>query len=114
MGKKIKRSPEMDDLAKKQQQMLEDVGEDRAFEVELDEEAEEIVMVHHYRRKWQDDFDADIEHVLTLEEAEDLVSTLVQMTEILRKARMEKAIETVGEKSTIEPIEKNPMQGNNS
>lgn len=112
MAKKIKRNPEMDDLAKRNAAQLEDVGEERAFEVELDEETQEVVFVHHYRRKFGDDFDADVEHCMVLEEAHDLVNTLIQMVEELKKLRIAQVATMVVEKPTVELIEKNPMKDN--
>lgn len=112
MAKKIKRNPEMDDLAKRHAAQLEDVGEERAFEIELDEETQEVIFVYHYRRKFGDDFDADIEHGMVLEEVFELTNTLIQMMEELKKLRLAQVAATVVEKPTIDPVEKNPMKDN--
>lgn len=85
---------------------LEEVEEDRGFEVELDEDTNEIVFVHHYRRKWGDEIDADMEHVLNMEESVELVGMMVSMIESVKnKLLMQKAM------STPIPVEGNPAQG---
>lgn len=82
---------------------LEEVEDDRAFEVELDEETNEILFVHHYRRKWGDEFEADTEHALNMEEAAELVGVLITMMEFVKK-------KLLAEKVTPIPVEGNPMK----
>ena len=36
---------------------LEEVDEEHSFEIEYDEETNEVLLVHHYRRQWGDGFD---------------------------------------------------------
>jgi hypothetical protein len=102
MAKKIKRKPTGIPYVDPE---LEEVGEDRAFEIELDEETKEILFVHHYRRIWGDEFDADVEHGLNMEEAMEVVNVMINMMDEIKKS-------TVVEKLTPEPIEKNPMKDN--
>jgi hypothetical protein len=85
---------------------LDEVDEDRGFEVELDEESNEIVFIYHYRRKWEDQFDADIEHILNMEEANSLIGAMLNMIEIVKN-------KVIVEKSTPIPVEGNPAQGPN-
>jgi hypothetical protein len=89
---------------------LEDVGEERAFEIELDEETEEILFVHHYRQKWGDGFDSDIEHGFSIEEANQIVVAMLDLIEEVQKKR--KAEIEMPEKSTPELIEGNPIKEN--
>jgi hypothetical protein len=84
---------------------LEEVGEERAFEIELDEETNEIVFVHHYRRKWGDDMDSDVEHALNMEEAMEVINVMINMIDEIKKR-------VLIEKSTPEPVEGNPMKDN--
>lgn len=110
MAKKIKKRPSTSETPIDPN--LEDVEEERAFEVELDYEANEVVFVNHYRQKWGDGFDADVEHGLNLEEAKGLMGVLFSMVEVLeRKALAESGVEKV-EKSTPVLVEKNPMKDN--
>lgn len=91
---------------------LEEVSEEHAFEVEYDEETNEVVMVHHYRRHWGDGFDADIEHGLDIEENAQLMNMLTEILEQQKKKVIDLAI-TKGlliEKSTPITIEGNPSQ----
>jgi len=83
---------------------LEEVEDDRAFEVELDEETNEIIFVHHYRRKWGDEFEADTEHALNMDEAGELIGVMISMMEAVKR-------KVLVEKSTPIPIEGNPLQG---
>ncbi len=85
--------------------MLEEVDEDRAFEMELDEETNEIIFVHHYRHKWGDQFDADVEHALNMEQASEVVGTMISMMEQLKTNQLVF-------KATLEPIEGNPLRDN--
>jgi hypothetical protein len=105
MAKKIKRKPTGTVYIDPE---LEEVGEERAFEIELDEETNEILMVHHYRRKWGDEMDSDVEHGLNVEEAGALVVVLLDLIQILT----DKANASLVEKATPEPIEGNPMKDN--
>lgn len=92
------------------EQDLEEVDEERAFEIEEDEETNEIVFVHHYRRKWGDDFDADVEHVMGPEEAMNMIGMVVQILDSIRARQLL----YMAQKSTLKPIEGNPMQGPNN
>lgn len=77
---------------------MEEVGEERAFEVEYDEDDNEIIFVNHYRRKWGDGFDSDVEHGFTMEEARGLIQVMMNIMEAVKnKAMIEKAINTVEE-----------------
>lgn len=87
---------------------LEDVGEDRQFEIDEDEEQNLIVFVHHYRHKFGDGFDADMEHALNYEEANEVVGIMITLMERM-KDRILKAAEKV--KVVPEPKEGNPLQG---
>jgi hypothetical protein len=95
---------------------LDEVSEDRAMEFEIDEETKEIIIVHHYRRKWGDEFDADIDHMYTIEEAGELVGVLIHMIDDVQKLKIaERDMKLVEvEKRTPEPIEGNPLQGPNN
>ena len=104
MSKKLKKRPVS---AEPVDPNLEDVDEDRAFAIELDEELNEVVMVHHYRRKWGDGFDADVEHGLNIEEARTLVSILLDLI----TAMDQRVKSDLVEKATLEPIEGNPLRG---
>ena len=109
MAKKIKKRPTGPEPVDPN---LEEVGEERAFEIELDEEMNEIVIVNHYRRSWGDEFDADVEHGLNLKEAKDLMNVLYRMTEALETKAMLQAATKVEEKSSPCLIEKNPLKDN--
>lgn len=109
MAKKIKRRP--DNNGPGVDSMLEEVGEERAFEIELDEETNEIVFVHHYRRKWDDEFDADVEHGLNIEEAGQLVGVMLQMIQAIQDKTQK---ELLMGKSTPEPVERNPLKDNST
>lgn len=111
MGKKIKRKPIGSPYIDPN---LEEVGEDRGMEFDIDEETKEIIIVHHYRRKWGDDFDADIDHMYTIEEAGQLINVLVNMIEDVNKIIMIERDEILVKKSTPIPIEGNPLQGPNN
>ena len=86
---------------------LEAVGEDRAFEIEFDEETNEVVFVHHYRQQWGDGFDADVEHGLNLQENNDLICTLLQLLE----RQKNKAASLLPHVPTPAIEEGNPAQG---
>jgi hypothetical protein len=108
MAKKIKKRPNTSPTPVDPQ--LEEVGEERAFEVELDEEENEVVFVNHYRQEWGDGFDADVEHGLNLSEVKQLIGVLFSMASTIESKL--KMIAEVKEKSTMEPVEKNPMKDN--
>jgi hypothetical protein len=93
---------------------LEEVGEDRAMEFDIDEDTKEIIIVHHYRRKWGDEVDADIDHIYTIEEAGDLIRVLSNMIEDVKKLINEERNALLVEKATPKPIEGNPLQGPNN
>lgn len=101
MSKKIKRKPMGVPFVDPQ---LEEVGEDRAFEIEMDEETNDVVLVYHYRRAWGDELEGDVEHILNVEEASDLVGVLTRMIDEI-KGRL------LVEKATPTPIEHNPLSG---
>lgn len=106
MAKKIKRSKMEGQYVDPN---LEPVGEERELEVELDEETDEILFICHYRMKWGDGFDADIEHAFTIEEANDMVMAMLEMIEEVQKKRKAAILP---EKSTPELIEGNPIKEN--
>jgi hypothetical protein len=106
--KKIKRKPTGSPIIDPN---LEEVDEERAFEIELDEESKEVVLVHHYRHAWGDEMDADVEHVLNIEEASDLIGALINGIEVLKKLKEAEKMQVLVEKKTPEPIEGNPMRG---
>lgn len=108
MAKKIKRKPT--EGRPYVDPNLEVVGEERAFEIELDEETNEVLMVHHYRRTWGDDFDADIEHGLNVDETKALIGVLLEMLQVIQN----NANDLLVQKSTPVPIEGNPLQGPNN
>lgn len=90
---------------------LEKVDEDRAFEIEYDEETNEAIIVNHYRRQWGDGFDADVEHGLNVEENNALITTLMEILEMQKKKAMANVgvqFETV---STPILLESNPLKG---
>jgi hypothetical protein len=95
---------------------LAEVDEERAMEFDIDEEEKEIVLVHHYRRKWGDEVDADIDHLYTVEAAEELVSVLIRMIEELKRLKIIERDERLLQisKLTPIPIEGNPLQGPNN
>lgn len=106
--KKIKRSKTGPPAVDPQ---LDEVDEERAFEIQIDEEEKEIVLTHHYRRKWGDEFDADIDHCLNIEEASEFVAALLGAIDVLNKIAIVERDTVLVEKSTPRPIEGNPMQG---
>jgi hypothetical protein len=110
MAKKIKKRPSTSVV--QVDPNLEEVGEERAFEVELDEEACEVVFVNHYRTKWGDGFDADTEHGLNLDEAKQLMGVLFKMISYIEEILKSEVAAALEEKTTIDPIEKNPMKDN--
>lgn len=111
MSKKIKRSPVSKSPVDPE---LEEVSEDRAFEIEYDEETNETIIVNHYRRQWGDEFDADIEHGWSMDETREVMNTLTEIYILQQKFLVNKAVAAglvIQEKSTPAPIEGNPMQG---
>jgi len=102
MSKKIKRKPTGAPYIDPE---LEEVGEERAFEIELDEETKEILFVHHYRRKWGDEMDSDVEHGLNMEEAMEVVNVMINMIDVIKQ-------NIVVDKVLPLTEEKNPMKDN--
>jgi hypothetical protein len=103
--KKIKRSKTSQPTVDPQ---LEEVGEERAAEIEYDDETDETIFVFHYRRKWGDDFDSDVEHGYTMEETRELVGVLMGILEESKRIAMQNAVE----KSTPSVPEGNPLKEN--
>lgn len=102
MAKKIKKKSNVE---------VENIGKERAFEVEYDEETNEIVFVHHYRVDWGDGFDSDVEHCMNLEELKSFLGVILNvMNEMENKER-----ESIGfvEKAIPETYEGNPLKDNN-
>jgi len=102
MSKKIKRKPTG---APYVDPNLEEVGEERAFEIELDEDTKEILFIHHYRRMWGDEMDADVEHGLNMEEAMEVVSVMINMMDVVKQ-------NVVVEKTLELSEEGNPLKDN--
>ena len=105
MGKKLKK------MAKQiVDPNLEEVDEEHAFEIEYDEETNEVLLVHHYRRQWGDGFDADVEHAYDIEQNTELISELMEILEKQKQRVISFAIAKglIVEKSTPELIESNP------
>jgi hypothetical protein len=92
---------------------LDDVDEDRQKEIFYDEDTNEVVIIHHYRRQWGDGFDADIDELLNIEENNEFIVVLLSFLERQKqylsrmKESMEKNLPVV---STIELKETNPMK----
>ena len=91
---------------------LEEVGEERAFEIEIDEEEKEVVLVHHYRRKWGDELEGDVEHCMTIEETGELIAALINCVDELQKLEATEKEALLVHKATPTPIENNPMKDN--
>jgi hypothetical protein len=89
---------------------LEPVDEERSFEVEFDEETNEVVFVMHYRRHWGDEMDADVEHGLTLEENNHLIVTLLEYLEAQKTNLLMRRGTVMEVKSTHELVEGNPVR----
>lgn len=104
-NKKVKKEQQ---LTPTQDPMLEPVDEDRAFEIEYDEETNEVVLVMHYRRHWGDDMDADVEHGLTLEENNSLICSLMEILEVQKQKTIIQKGTVLEVKSTPELVEGNP------
>lgn len=104
-SKKIKKEQQ---LTPTQDPNLEPVDEDRAFEIEYDEETNEVVFVMHYRRHWGDDMDADVEHGLTLEENNSLICSLMEILEVQKQKLIVQKGTVLEVKSTHDLIEGNP------
>ena len=92
---------------------LEEVDEEHSFEIEYDEETNEVLLVHHYRRQWGDGFDADVEHAYDIEQNTGLIRELMEVLEQQKQKVINFAIAKglIIEKSTPELIEGNPSQG---
>jgi hypothetical protein len=89
---------------------LEQVDEDRSFEVEYDEETNEAVFVMHYRRHWGDEMDADVEHALTMEENNSLIVSLMEILEWQRATLLSQRGTVLEVKSTPDLTEGNPVK----
>ena len=92
---------------------LEVVDEEHAFEIYYDDETNEAILVHHYRRNWGDEFDADVEHGYDIEQNTRLINNLMDILGQQKKSVINKAI-SVGlliEKSPPSIEEGNPAQG---
>ena len=115
MAKKIKRSKQEGSYVDPKLMPVEEIGEERTFEIELDEEENEVIFVHHYRIAFGDGFDADIEHGFSVEDAKSIVVVMLSMIDEIEKkqvAEKEKFMKEQGlEKATPEPIEGNPIKG---
>lgn len=97
-------------LAPTQDPYLEPVDEDREFEVEYDEETNEVVFVMHYRRHWGDDMDADVEHGLTMEDNNSLICSLMDILEVQKSRILQQQGTVLEAKSTPELVEGNPVR----
>ena len=93
---------------------LEQVDEEHAFEIEYDEETNEAVLVHHYRRQWGDGFDADVEHGWGIEQNSYCIQQLMGILELQKQKVLQSAMSAglVVEKSTPELKEGNPLKEN--
>ena len=107
MGKKLKKSTPIIDPN------LEVIEEEHAFEIYYDDETNEAILVHHYRREWGDGFDSDVEHGYGIERNTSLINSLMEILEQQKKAVINQAIAAglLVQKSTPEMIEGNPEQG---
>lgn len=105
VAKKIKRSKTAGEYVDPN---LEEVGEERAAEIEYDEDTHETLFVFHYRRKWGDEFDSDIEHGYTMQETKELIVVLMDIVDEDTK----RVTSRLPEKSTVLPEEKNPLKDN--
>ena len=92
---------------------LEEVDEEHAFEIYYDDETNEAILVHHYRRQWGDGFDSDVEHAYDIEQNTRLIGDLMEILGQQKKAVINKAIAAglIVEKSTPSIEEGNPAQG---
>lgn len=89
---------------------LDDVDEERQKEIFYDEETNEVVIVHHYRRQWGDEFDADVDELLNIEENNEFIVILLRLLEQQRKHPSFQKL--IVEKCTPELKESNPLQNN--
>lgn len=89
---------------------LDEVDEDRQKEIFYDEETNDVVITHHYRRQWGDDFDADVDELLNIQENNELIVVLLGL---LQKQREHPSfVNLITEKSTPETQEGNPLKSN--
>lgn len=58
-----------------------DDNEESPFEIFLDAETNEVVIMNIYRKKWGDEIDYESEQVFTYEEAKDLLNALVKLVD---------------------------------
>jgi hypothetical protein len=65
---------------------LDIVGVEDSFEVDFDDKTNEIIFVNHYRKEWGDGFDADMEQALNMEDAAELIQTMLIYVEKQRVA----------------------------
>lgn len=113
MPKKVKKQPkQVKQLKQIDDPKLEQVDEEHAFEIEYDEETNEAVLVHHYRRQWGDGFDADVEHGWSIDDTQAVILELTEILELQKKKLLDQAISQglLIQKSTPEMIEGNPLQ----
>lgn len=109
MAKKIKKRA--NSVLEVQDPELEEVDENRQFEIEEDEETNEVIFVHHYRRRFGDNFEADVEHAMNYEEAGEMVGIVTQIMDRIQSRVM--LANAVG-KIVPESKEGNPLQGPNN
>lgn len=107
MGKKMKKSPELDELENKNAQHIkinpEEIEHD--FGVEFDEEKEEVLFVVSFRFKWGDPIDGDFEYVFNIGEAYDIARVIIEFCDkVKNKGLVKNEVPT--------PVEGNPMQDN--
>ena len=91
---------------------LEEVDEEHAFEIEYDEETNEAVLVHHYRRQWGDGFDSDVEHGWGIEQNSYCIQQLMGILELQKQKVLHSAMVAglVVTKSTPDMKEGNPIK----
>jgi len=87
---------------------LDDVDETRQKEIFYDEETNEVVITHHYRRNWGDGFDADVDELLDAEENAELIGVLSRLL-LQQKTVIEANSVPLPKVSTKELQEGNPL-----
>ncbi len=115
MTKKIKKSPEVRELERRsisrtiKQYPLNPEEIERELEIEFNEETGEVIFVTVFRFAWGDPLDADIEHVLSLDEAYDLARAILEHYEKMKsKVLKEKEVSIAAEGN---PIKEHKMEG---
>lgn len=113
MGRQIKKNPEVEALQQKncgpnmsmpdESLLLEDITEEEAFGIEIDEEEKQVLIVIGYRKKFGDPFDEDIEHEFTPIAAKQLALALVNAAEEVEKM-MGSAPETISETGNVTDV----------